>query len=211
MDMRRLLLGDWGRVVRDPIDVLRGVFLVGVVWFAVAGDVKGTANLVVASVAVIVARVINLPRVYDLAFVVAMVFTGWGEALGLYDAISWYDNLVHFCVPMLTAPVAYIALARLDVLPDPRDDTPVKRELGIFVVTLSLGLAIGAVWEIIEWSSDGLLGSQLSLGNDDTVGDLVADGLGSLVGAALLVIWTVYGWGSVRRRPGENRFEEISA
>lgn len=211
MDARTLLLGDWSRTVRDPIDVVRLVFLGGIVWFAATGDVKGTANMVVASVAVIVARLIDLPRVYDASFVVAMVFTGWGEALGLYDAVPWYDNLVHFCVPMLTAPVAYIALARLEVLPDPRDDTPVKRELGIFVVTLALGLAIGAVWEIIEWSSDGLLGSQLSLGNDDTVGDLIADALGSLVGAALLVLWTVRGWGSVRRIPGENRFEDVSA
>jgi len=83
--------------------------------------------------------------------------------------------------------------------------------VGIFLVTLALGLAIGAVWEVIEWSSDRFLGSQLSLSNDDTVGDLIADGSGALLGAALLVAWTVYGWGSVRRIPGENRFEDVSA
>lgn len=83
--------------------------------------------------------------------------------------------------------------------------------MGIFVVTLALGLAIGAIWEVIEWSSDRFLGSQLSLSNDDTVGDLIADGSGALLGAALLVAWTVYGWGSVRRIPGENRFEDVSA
>jgi len=83
--------------------------------------------------------------------------------------------------------------------------------VGIFVVTLALGLAIGAIWEVIEWSSDRFLGSQLSLSNDDTVGDLIADGSGALLGAALLVAWTVYGWGSVRRIPGENRFEDVSA
>ena len=208
---RKALLGDWGRVIRDPIDLLRLVFLVGCAVFAVSGDVKGTANLLVASAAVLVARAVNLPRVYDLAFCLAMVLTGWGEALGLYDAISWYDTLVHFTVPLLGAPVAYIGLARLEVLPDPRDETGLHREIGIFVVTLALGLALGAVWEIVEWTSDRTVGSRLQEGNDDTVGDLIADGCGSLLGATLLVCWTRFGWGSVRRIPGENRFEDAHA
>ena len=32
-----------------------------------------------------------------------------------------------------------------------------------------------------------------------------------VVGGALLVAWAVYGWGSVRRVPGENRSEEVAA
>ncbi len=78
---------------------------------------------------------------------------------------------------------------------------------GIFVVTLAVGLAIGAVWEMIEYASDNTLGSDLQIDNDDTVGDLFADGLGALCGAALLVLWSARSWGSVRRIPGENRFE----
>jgi hypothetical protein len=208
---RKVLLGDWSRIVRDPIDLLRLVFLGGCVWFAATGDVKGMVNLIVAAIGVVVARAVNLPRLYDLSFCVAMLFTGWGEALGLYDKISWYDNVVHFGVPMLSAPVTYIALARLEVLPDPRDDTGLHRSVGIFAVTFALGMAIGGLWEILEWSSDNTVGSSLQLSNDDTVGDLIADALGSLVGAALLVCWTRFGWGSVRRIPGENRFEDTDA
>lgn len=48
-------------------------------------------------------------------------------------------------------------------------------------------------------------------GNDDTVGDLISDTLGSIAGGLLLVAWTKYGWGSVRRVPGENRAEDIDA
>ncbi len=211
MTARKLLLGDWSRAVRDPIDLLRLGLIAGAVVFALEGDVKSTLNVAYAAVAVLVARAINLPRAYDLCFVLAMYLTGWGEALGLYDLIPWYDNVVHFLAPLFSAPVAYIALARLEVLPDPRDETRAGHYVGIFVVTLALGLAIGAIWEVIEWSSDRFLGSQLSLSNDDTVGDLIADGSGALLGAALLVAWTVYGWGSVRRIPGENRFEDVSA
>jgi len=208
---RRLLLGDWSRAIRDPIDVVRLVFLAGCVWFAVTGDAQVLTNVTVGAIGVLLARAVDLPRVYDVTFCIAMFFTAWGEGLGLYDEISWYDNVVHFFVPMLSAPVIYIGLARLEVLPDPRDVTGLHRHTGVFVVTLALGAAVGAVWEIVEYASDQALGSRLQLGNADTVGDLIADTSGSVVGAALLVCWTRFGWGSVRRIPGENRFEDTDA
>lgn len=211
MDTRRLVLGDWTPVVRDGIDLLRASLLVGAVAFFCAGDSTGAAMLGALGVITVLARLVNLPRVYDLSFCLAMAVQGWGEALGAFDSVPWFDNLVHVTLPMLTAPVLYIALARLEVLPDPRDDTSTRHYVGIFVVTLALGLAVGAVWEIVEWASDSTLGSDLQLGNEDTVTDLLADTTGSLIGAALLVLWTTRSWGSVRRIPGENRFEDVDA
>ena len=55
------------------------------------------------------------------------------------------------------------------------------------------------------------LGSNLSMGNDDTVSDLVSDTVGAALGGLLLVAWTKYGWGSVRRIPGESRREDVDA
>jgi hypothetical protein len=211
MEARTALMGDWGRVVRDPIDLLRATFFLGAAVFLVMGEIKGVGNLLVGGVALLVARAVNLPRLYDLGFTVAMIFTGWGEALGLYDAWKPYDNVVHFIVPMLCCQVAYIALARIEVLPDMRDDFVPRHYAGIFTVTFALGVAIGGVWEILEWSSDELFGSNLSMGNDDTVGDLIADTLGAATGGLLLVAWTKYGWGSVRRVPGDNRAEDVDA
>ena len=208
---RKAVMGDWSRVVRDPLDLLRVVFLAGVVLFALLGDVKGVGNLAVATVAVILARVAQLPRLYDLAVILAMTLTGWGEALGLYDAIAWYDNVVHFIVPLLTSQVLYLCLARIEVLPDLREETLPRHHAGIWIVTFALGVAVGGLWEIFEFASDGLLGSELQLGNDDTVGDLIADSLGAMVGASMLVAWTKYGWGSVRRVPGDNRGEDVRA
>ena len=78
------------------------------------------------------------------------------------------------------------------------------------VVTMALGISVGALWEIYEWRSDVWFGTALSEGNDDTNGDLVRDTLGSIVGAGLLVVWARFGWGSVRRIPGVNTYEEIS-
>ena len=209
VDARTLLLGDWHPLMRDPIDLLRAVPVAGALAFLAAGDERAGAQLAVAAAICLAVRPIALPRPYDLAVVLAANLQFWGEALRLYDEIRWFDNLVHFTVPFLGAPVVYIVLARLDVAPDPRDETHARHYVGMFVTTLALGLAIGAVWEMVEYASDETLGSSLQIDNTDTVGDLFADGLGSLAGALLLVVWALYGWGSVRRVPGENRFEAL--
>jgi hypothetical protein len=211
IDSRKLLMGDWSSTVRDPLDVLRLAFATGAVAFAAAGDVAGTFNLLLAFAVLVAARLANLPRVYDLAVIVAFVFTQGGEALNLYDAIAWYDRVVHFVVPMLASQVVYLCLARIEVMPDPSQETLPRHEAGMFVAVFALGLAVGALWEIFEWSSDGLFGSALSEGNTDTVGDLIADACGSLAGGALMVLWARRGWGSVRRIPGENRREQMRA
>jgi hypothetical protein len=108
-----------------------------------------------------------------------LVVAALGEAVGAYDAIPWFDGVVHFTLPFFLGPM--------------------------------LGIALGGLWEIWEWVSDHSFGSSLQLGLDDTVGDLVADTAGSVCGALLLVCWARYGWGSVRRIPGENRYEDTEA
>jgi hypothetical protein len=81
----------------------------------------------------------------------------------------------------------------------------------VFVVTVALGLAVGAVWEMAEFTFDHFLGTNLAKSERDTATDLMVDGLGAVAGAALLVAWATYGWGSVRRVPGENRREQVAA
>ena len=211
MDARRLVLGDWTPLVRDGIDVLRLLLVAGAAYYAVAGDTGAAAVLAVMAAVTLVARAVNLPRVYDLSVTVAMALQGFGEVWGLYDRFVRFDDLVHVTLPMLTAPVVYIALARLDVVPDPRDETHLRHYVGITVVTAALGITIGALWEVYEWRSDAWLGTALSEGNDDTNGDLVRDSIGSLAGAALLVVWARFGWGSVRRIAGVNTHEAVDA
>ena len=59
-------------------------------------------------------RPANLPRRYDLAVIVALLFTQGGEAVNLYDAIAWYDRVVHVVVPLLASQVVYLCLARIE-------------------------------------------------------------------------------------------------
>jgi hypothetical protein len=207
MTAHRLLMGEWHPWLRDPIDVLRALLLAAAAGFAIAGDARGALLLGGAGVVAWLVRPVLLPRVYDLCLVIALTLQAWGEALGTYDAIPWFDNVVHFSLPFFGAPTLYIVLARLDVVPDPKDGTHVRHYAGMAIICFALGVALGGLWEIVEYASDNTLGSSLQLGNSDTVGDLIADTLGSLCGAALLVCWARWGWGSVRRIPGESRFE----
>jgi hypothetical protein len=190
---------------------VRVLLALGALGFLVAGDTDGALLLGGAAAIVWAVRPLQLPRVYDACFVTALALQAGGEAFGAYDALPWFDNVAHFTLPFFLAPTLYIALARADVVPDPKDETYVRHYVGMFVVTFSLGVALGGLWEIWEWVSDRSFGSSLQLGNDDTVGDLVADSAGSACGALLLVCWARYGWGSVRRIPGENRYEETEA
>ena len=211
MDGRTLVMGDWTPWVRARIDLLRLVILAGAAAYAVDGQWGSAALLAALGSVTLVARLVNLPRLYDLALTVGMALQGFGETLGLYDQFVRFDDLVHFTLPMLTAPVVYIALARLDVVPDPRDETHLQHYVGIGVVTAALGIAIGALWELVEWRSDAWFGTALSEDNDDTNGDLFRDTLGSLVGAGPLVVWARFGWGVGRRIPGVNTHEDVSA
>jgi hypothetical protein len=56
MEARTVVMGDWGRVVRDPIDLLRATFFLGAAVFLVMGEIKGVGNLLVGGVALLVAR-----------------------------------------------------------------------------------------------------------------------------------------------------------
>jgi hypothetical protein len=44
-----------------------------------------------------------------------------------------------------------------------REQFTPHRYAGIFTVTMALGVAIGGIWEVFEYSSDNLFGSNLHL------------------------------------------------
>jgi uncharacterized membrane protein YjdF len=194
-----LLLGDWNRWIRDPIDLLRLTYLAAAIVFAVIGNFDAAVRLALTFGIVVIARVIALPRPFDLGFVLGMMLQAWGNALNLFNDWGFYDNIVHVSLTAFAAPVFYIGLARLEVVPDLADDTQARHHSGIFVITLSLALAFGAVYEVYEWAADNLLGANLAIGETDTITDLFDDAIGGVIGGALLVVWATYGWGTVRR------------
>lgn len=202
MDGERLLLGDWSRWIRDPIDVLKLCFIGGTIAYGAMG--RSTAvGLSAASIVLIIAHFAKLPRLYDLMLMLAMVLIAFGTALNLYGRIHHYDKFVHGLSPLMWSPVLYIVLVRLEILPDLGKSRAAHHLFGMFLVTLALGAAVGAGYEICEWSVDKIFGWHLVKGERDTVTDLMADFVGAALGGLSLVAWNVWGWGTVRRIPGE--------
>jgi hypothetical protein len=196
---QKAILGDWTRVVRDPIDVARILFIVSTIVWGVLGH--AVTGLVAASVVLLIARAVNLPRFYDASVVIVMFLLAWGSALGMYGSWGFYDNLVHFIVPLLTTGMIYLLLVRLGVLPELRELTQVHQQLGFFLTVLALGMAIGAGWEVVEWLLDQVTHVGRVGGADDTATDLISDTLGSALSAVILVLWSLGGH-SLTRRPG---------
>jgi uncharacterized membrane protein HdeD (DUF308 family) len=199
-DRRRLVYGDWSWLVRDGLDVLRFAFIAGTIVFAVEG--KSTAVALTAGAAVLlISRVIDMPRWFDFGLIVAMTLIAYGTALSLYGGWVYYDKIVHGLSPIGYVPVLYIVLVRLGVVPDPGraiQERRVARISGIFIVTLALGIAVGGVYESIEWFEDKFLGGHFVGGLWDTETDLLCDEGGSLVGATFLTVWALRGWTSRR-------------
>ena len=199
-DRRRLLYGDWSWLVRDGLDVLRLAFFAGTVVFAVQGRSTAVA-LTAASAVLLIGRIIDLPRWFDFGLTVAMTLIAYGTALSLYGGWFYYDKIVHGLSPVGYVPVLYIVLVRLGVVPDPGRairEHRAARISGIFIVTLAVGIAVGGIYESIEWFEDKFLGGHFVGGLWDTETDLLCDEGGSLVGAFFLTLWALRGWTSRR-------------
>src|SRR5262245_36789409 len=86
---QRLVLGDWTRIVRDPLDVLRIAFILGTIVWGLMGN--SVTIVAAASFVLVLARIVNLPRFYDFSLIVVLGLIAWGEVLGFYDSWNSYD------------------------------------------------------------------------------------------------------------------------
>ena len=118
-NLPKWLVGDWNRVVRDPLDLLRLVPLVGAVISIVIGETTHTVEMFGGFLVVLVPRILNVQRPFDLIFQLGMNLALWGNVFGLFDAIYGYDKVVHFLLPCGSAMMAYIALCHPAAGPGP--------------------------------------------------------------------------------------------
>jgi hypothetical protein len=184
-------------MVRDPLDLLRIAYIAGTIaWVTL--DKPAWDGLVGATVLLLAGRLVSLPRVFDLALILAMTLTGWGSALHLYGNWTLYDNVVHALFPLFVVPVAYVLLVRLGVLPELRELRQPHHQLGFLLIAFAFGMAFGGGWEVIEWLLDQLTGEHRVKDAADTAQDLISTVLGSAGAGLALVVWSRRGWGCKR-------------
>ena len=100
-----------------------------------------------------------------------------GYGLDLFEQFRWYDDVIHaftsFAWTLLLVLFLYDAVLK-----------GAKAHPVLYVLMVaSIGIGLGAVWEIIEWSYDRMIPGNVILGKTDTILDLILDFLGATLAA----------------------------
>lgn len=145
-------------------------------WLLIQGD--ATAAFIVA-VFLILSFVYLLrdeprPHLFDVLFALAAVLGAVGYVFGLFDGGVPYDKPVH-AFTTFSVSLAFFFLFYQGAVPR-------QRAVALATSVVTLGVTVGAFWEIFEWFFVGKYTMA------DTIGDLLADSLGAL-GAALVALY----------------------
>lgn len=124
-----------------------------------------------------------LPRLFDLLFVLAALINAGGWVWDLYNAPGPYDEIAHgFTIFAITLALGFLTYRTLLA-------GFVDHPLLLVLTIASFGIAIGALWEVAEWTADFFVAKQIVSGLDDTISDLIMDSIGAvLAGWATMIV-----------------------
>jgi hypothetical protein len=169
-------------IVRVALAVCGGAFLA-------AGAESDALKALLVLAATVPGRLARVEPAFDLLFTMALAAEAIGTGLGALDGIGWGDDESHLLIPFLSAPIVYQVLVRLSAGPPP-DRARVPHPFAGAALLTGVGvLALGAVWELVEWGADSLLGTDYSEGYTDTLSDLLADAIAAAAGGLLVAVW----------------------
>jgi len=211
--LQKLLFGDWTPVLRDPLDLLRLSFAVASLGFLLTGHGAIAWHMFVDFLIVVAAARLNMPRLFDLLFILGWATQAWGNAAGLFNlnhctnirlgkanhVCLGYDNFVHLVIPLTSIAPIYVLGLRLGVLPDVSRETAWPARFGTVLFAVLGVMAIEYVNEIWEYVAVNWLGLNLQIGYSDTIHDLALGILGSVLGGALIWVWAAKRWPTKRK------------
>ena len=109
------------------------------------------------------------PAFFDVFFAIATLAGALGFVFGLFDEVVPYDELTHafttFCVSLSFYFLFYGGAV------------PERRAVALGTSVFTLGVTVGAYWEIFEWFFVG------HYPMSDTISDLLVDSAGALAAA----------------------------
>ena len=163
-------------IVADLLRVVAvgSIFVAGAGWGLLSG-----LSFVSAFVVMLVPRLLRLRPAFDIAFGALILASTWSSVLNIYITTRWWDIPMHFATNGLSAALVYIVLVQIRVLADP--STLPHPTLSAALVTTAIGFSIGVFWEFFEWVGHNFIDHGILVGYDDSLGDLLWGGLGSLL------------------------------
>lgn len=158
---------------------------------AIAGILTGHLTWVPASVVALIMTEIPsilrrdlrlvLPAELNFWIVFALFLHVWGGVSGFYDNVPGWDHVTHALSSSLIAALGFIVVLSVDqfaktiFLP--------RRFLGLFIALFTM--AMGVLWELMEFSLDAWTESHMQYSLDDTMLDLFFDGMAGIAVAAV--------------------------
>jgi hypothetical protein len=150
------------------------------------GRWEDALRFVVVAVAMCAPLVGDVPVVFVSAFAAFVLLATWAAVQHWYRTVDHLDVLVHLVTPGSLAAVVYFALASHHLLPG----IGVARHRPAVVLAMTLvGTAVAVVWELYEWAMNEVSPRYMLVGSDDTLGDLLAGMVGSVLAGVLVLRW----------------------
>jgi len=131
----------------------------------------------------------KLPTLFDFLFVLAALLNAMGWVWSFFSMPGPYDEIVHayttFAITLALSFLVYSSMLNI-----------FRQHTILYILTIaSFGIAIGALWEVAEWSAGKILSMQVIESLDDTIIDLIMDSWGAIL-AAVTSFWGLQEWTS---------------
>lgn len=195
--------------------LLRGLILLTAILHLAQGALLYALLCLAAIALVVIPAWMARSSAANVPFEIELVLLWWlvsdmtlGRLGAHYDTSIWFDKALHLGNSVLVGMLGFLAVY---VLHFTGRFSARKLITGIMIVLLTLG--VGALWEILEYLADvffakGAQGSPLLAPLDDTMWDLILDGVGGVIGGVLGPIYMRY---SKRSRGRMHAFAELVA
>lgn len=148
-----------------------------VVLAAVYVDAVGVAIMALVCLGTVLAWQAPLRPSLEVATNGVLLLAAWSAVADLYERWGVWDLVVHFFATAVLAHLAGVLLVR-------RPSVRLGRAPYVVVVT-ALGTGLAVVWEYLELLGNALVDPTVNVGYTDTVSDIAAGNLGSLVAGLL--------------------------
>lgn len=165
-------------------DAIRVIGVLSVLVAAIWSTPTDAGILALATPALMLPRALGMRGGVDLAIGVTVLVAAASNVFDLYRSVPGWDLVVHFVCTGAIAATGYLVLARLRIVP--AQDSPEFRRCIPVVLCTILGLAVSAVWEMIEWAGRTFVTDEIFVTYEDTIGDMALGGLGALAAGVLV-------------------------
>ena len=119
----------------------------------------------------------TLPWELNFLIVLSLYLSISGNVRGWYHLFyPFYDKIAHLVSSITIAVLGFVAAVIIDRYTEIKLNRPT---IVFFVIIFTM--ALGAFWEITEFLSDNLFGTQLQVGLGDTMYDLIFDLAGGII------------------------------